>query len=125
PAAPSSPNLLPPPKQESLFARLLNPFFDSIGHERRPLDKRRPVNFRYAPLATEDAWRCNMSRRAMSGRLAGLYSRAASAATLTILRLHNYGSLHPRMQPAMISKRAGFFRSKTEACLGLHIARIK
>jgi hypothetical protein len=28
---PSSPTLLPPPKQESLFARLLNSFFDSIG----------------------------------------------------------------------------------------------
>jgi len=30
PAAPSSPTLQPPLKQESLFARLLKPFFDSI-----------------------------------------------------------------------------------------------
>ena len=35
PAAPSSPNLLPPLKQESLFARLLNPFFDSIDPFRK------------------------------------------------------------------------------------------
>ena len=27
----------------------------------------RPVDFRYAPLATDVAWRCNMSRRAMNG----------------------------------------------------------
>ena len=25
-------------------------------------NRRRPVDFRYAPFATEDAWRCNMSR---------------------------------------------------------------
>jgi hypothetical protein len=30
-------------------------------------NRRRPVDFRYAPLATEDAWRCNMSRRAITG----------------------------------------------------------
>jgi hypothetical protein len=30
------------------------------GHERRPLQRRRPVDFRYAPFATEDAWRRNM-----------------------------------------------------------------
>jgi len=34
PAAPLSPNLLPSPKQESLFARLLNPLFDGIDPER-------------------------------------------------------------------------------------------
>ena len=27
-------------------------------------NRRRPIDFRYAPFATEDAWRCNMSRRA-------------------------------------------------------------
>src|ERR1700746_1323302 len=27
------------------------------------------VNFRYAPFATEVLWRCNMSRRAISGQL--------------------------------------------------------
>jgi hypothetical protein len=35
PAAPSSPNLLPPPKQESLFSQLLKLFFDSIGQNRK------------------------------------------------------------------------------------------
>jgi hypothetical protein len=34
PAAPSSPTLLPSLKQESLFARLLNSFFNSIDHFR-------------------------------------------------------------------------------------------
>src|SRR5262249_4939177 len=29
-------------------------------------NSRRPVDFRYAPLATGDAWRCNMSRWAMN-----------------------------------------------------------
>jgi hypothetical protein len=36
PPHPSS-NLLPPPKQESLFAQLLNPFFDSIDPYRSSL----------------------------------------------------------------------------------------
>jgi hypothetical protein len=30
-------------------------------------NRRRPVDFRSAPLATEDEWRCNISRRARSG----------------------------------------------------------
>jgi hypothetical protein len=32
-------------------------------------DRRRTVDFRYAPLATKVAWRCNMSRSATSGLL--------------------------------------------------------
>jgi hypothetical protein len=30
-----------------------------------PCDRQLPVNFRYAPLATEVVWRCNMSLRAI------------------------------------------------------------
>ena len=29
--------------------------------------RRRPVDFRFAPFATEVVWRCNMSRKATSG----------------------------------------------------------
>jgi len=36
----------------------------AYGHERRPCNRRLPVNFRYAPLATEVVWQRNMSLRA-------------------------------------------------------------
>ena len=56
--------------------------------------RRLPVNFRYAPIATEVSWRCNMSRRAklrrqspylfgrMSARLLSRFLRCWIAAEL-------------------------------------------
>ena len=35
-------------------------------------NRRLPVNFRYAPLATEVVWRCNMSRRARLCKKTGI-----------------------------------------------------
>jgi hypothetical protein len=69
--------------QAALFARMEQTLFNIETIDRRTIshivmfqvtsvalsNRRRTVDFRYAPLASEDAWRCNMSRRAMCGRL--------------------------------------------------------
>ena len=51
-----------------LKKRLCHPRKDrswsASGHKRRPCVRWLPVNFRYAPFATEFVSRCNMSRRA-------------------------------------------------------------
>jgi hypothetical protein len=45
-------------------------------------NRRPPVDVRISPLATEIAWRCNMSRRAATSRLTFLGSHARLAATV-------------------------------------------
>ena len=45
-----------------------------MGHSVVLCNRRRPVDFRYAPLATDGTWRCNMSRRATSRHSALIFS---------------------------------------------------
>ncbi len=48
-------------------------------------DRRRPIDFRYGPLATEVVWRCNMSRRANSAFVSRLGAHSPFRTTVGTL----------------------------------------